>query len=92
MTAIEQSYIKGMTWKLFVTIIGSTITICSTALYTYYDFKTSVHVALEQSSQALQETAVLRHSDTIQNNSISVLQGNQRILMFQMDQLYTKPK
>jgi hypothetical protein len=92
MTAIEQHYIKGMTVKLFVTIILSTATICSTVIGVYYKLSSDTSVARKQSEQALQETADLRRSDTVQNSTILVLQGNQRMLMYQMNELYTKPR
>jgi hypothetical protein len=90
MTAIENHQIKGMTIRLFFSILISTATICSTVMYVYYDFKSSVQTALHESGQALQETAALRHSDSVQNTDIYQLQTNQRMLMFQMDQLYPK--
>jgi uncharacterized protein YpmB len=92
MTAIEQHYIKGMTVKLFVTIILSTATICSTVIGVYYKLSSDTSTARKQSEQALQETADLRRSDTVQNSNILNLQGNQRMLIFQMNELYSKPR
>lgn len=43
MTPLEQTMIRGMSFKLMVTIIGSTVAICATFFSTYFRFQNELN-------------------------------------------------
>lgn len=85
MTALEERQLKGVTAKLIVWIIASTATICSTALYTYFDLR---------SHFMIYDRDMVRHEQAISNLQSSDSSQNSRLLLldFRVDELFTNKK
>lgn len=80
MTALEERQLKGVTAKLIFWIICSTATICSTALYTYFDFRSHFQIYDRDMVRHEQAISNLESSDSSQNRQLL-------ILGFQVDEL-----
>jgi hypothetical protein len=88
MVAFEEKYLKGVTSKLIFWIVMGTVTICSTALGTYFGIKGEIKDALDISASHTQDIKSMKEDDKTRDLQIRAMQIQLNTLEFKVNEIY----